>query len=367
MKILILTHPLETNYGGILQNFALQRILKDMGHDVQTIDCHHDKHFLYKVTSWISRIIRHYILNQKHIPVKYNINKSGKCKLEENPELKRFIKNNIQLTKYISSYDKLKEVLEYKPECIIVGSDQVWLKQYFPYTFLNFAQHFLCLKISYAASGDLEWLNGFNNLDKCKEYISSFTALSVREEAMVTKCTKYLGVSPQWILDPVFMVDKETYLSLIGNPHKSTNSLTTYILDENPSKISFINNIAEVKGLTINKTHQTGITENIPPLEEWLSAIAYSDFVITDSFHGMVLSIIFNKQFIVIGNSKRGLDRFFSVLGKFSLKDRFIDENNLSKDVVINLPDIDYKIVNQRMAEEKRKSFDFLNKSLDVK
>lgn len=366
MKILILTHPLETNYGGILQNFALQSLLKSMGHDVLTIDCHHDKTFLYKICSFLLRIIRYYVLNKKQIPIRYDINKSGKCRLKENPELYKFITNNIRLTKYIPSYDKLGVTLKYNPECIVVGSDQVWLKQYYPYTFLNFAQHISCVKVSYAASGDIGWLRDFNNLDKCKKYILSFTALSVREDSMVEKCVNFLDVRPQCVLDPVFLVEKEVYLGLTDNSGSFANMLVTYILDENPSKASFISQVAARKNLNIKKTHQTGMTKNIPPLEQWLSAIANSDFVITDSFHGMVLSIIFNKQFVVMGNSKRGLDRFFTVLDKFDLRDRFMDEDLLSVNTVCNLPLIDFRMVNDIIREKKKKSIDFLNKSLDI-
>lgn len=366
MKILILTHPLETNYGGILQNFALHHVLKDMGHEVLTIDCHHDKSFAYKVMSFLSRIIRHYVLNQKHIPTHYNVHKSGKYKLKQNPELYRFITNNIQLTEYVPSYDKLKVALKYNPECIVVGSDQVWLKQYYPYTFLSFAQHISCVKIAYAASGDIEWLRSFKHLDKCKEYISSFTALSVREYQMIQKSVDFLDVRPQCVLDPVFLVDKEVYLGLTDNSEIYKNMLATYILDESPSIASFVSRIAAMKNLNIKKTYQTGVTKKMPPLEKWLSAIAYSDFIITDSFHGMSLSIIFNKQFVVIGNPKRGLDRFFTVLEKFDLMDRFVDECLLSVDTLCNLSFIDYRIVNSIIREEKKKSIEFLNNSFNI-
>lgn len=99
-----------------------------------------------------------------------------------------------------------------------------------------------------------------------------------------------------------------------------------------------------------------------PPVEDWLKGFRDSDYVITDSFHGTVFAIIFNKPFITILNRERGVDRFNTLLGLFGLSDRLITSHD-ELERIINKP-IDFKMVNQRLHEEKIKSIDFLNRHL---
>ena len=95
----------------------------------------------------------------------------------------------------------------------------------------------------------------------------------------------------------------------------------------------------------------------------WVDRIANSKFIITDSFHGMVLSILFNKQFIVIGNEKRGLARFTSLLKLVGLEDRLV----LNSQCIGNLvgTTINYKEVNQKISTLRSFSLNYLKSSLD--
>ena len=103
------------------------------------------------------------------------------------------------------------------------------------------------------------------------------------------------------------------------------------------------------------------------PIENWLAHFYYSDFVVTDSFHGLVFSIIFNKQFIIIGNHSRGLSRFYSLLELLDLKDRIIDIDEYT----LKIPDIlnkkiDYSTVNKKLNIQKEISKTSLLKSIQI-
>lgn len=360
MKIIILTHPLETNYGGILQNYALQTVLRQLGHEALTIDYHNDKALLYKIVSFIVRFLRHYLCGQKQIPIVFSIHKTGHKKLNENPEIFRFIRDYIRTTQYIGSTRQLKKVLKLTPDCIVVGSDQVWQKEFVPASFLDFAVDYDCRKVAYAASGNIDWMSKSKILSKLQQLISKFNYISVREENNIGKCKSILNVNATMVLDPVFLADKINYLKLTSNPEKYNHTLTTYILDQNSEKSQFINNIAAAESLKINNTTSGERISNIPSIESWLSALAFSRLIITDSFHGMVLSIVFNKEFFVIGNSKRGTDRFHTVLKYLGLMDRLLDENNIEVKNTSTINKIDYKKVNTLIDHARESSLDFL-------
>ena len=104
--------------------------------------------------------------------------------------------------------------------------------------------------------------------------------------------------------------------------------------------------------------------EKIPSIEAWIKGFADADFVITDSFHGTLFSIIFNKPFISLVNIERGASRFCSILSEFDLKDRLIidyDEEN-----IINLlnQQIDCLLVNKKIIQFKQIAKDSLIKKL---
>lgn len=365
MKIAILTHPLESNYGGILQNFALQTVLKSMGHNVMTIDYHNDKSDIYRVFSYIYRNFRHFVLGQKHIPTAYSVNLSRKEFLKRNRNIQKFIAEHISTTEYISSFGKIKNILHHNFDCFIVGSDQVWLASYIPFTFLDFADGLNVKKIFYAASGDIKsWCNDDLKISKCKHLIKQFNAVSVREDSLINACIRHFDRTPELVLDPVLLMDKDCYDHFIPLNCVPNNSVVTYILDPLVRKTAIVEEVSAYLQLPILSTHTPSYKGEVPPIENWMDAIKNASYVITDSFHGMVLSLIFNKQFFVIRNLQRGEDRFRSILIKLNLEDRLISEMD---DIHLNSfikKRIDYGCVNQKLSIMRTNSLNFLYESL---
>ena len=100
-----------------------------------------------------------------------------------------------------------------------------------------------------------------------------------------------------------------------------------------------------------------------PPVEEWINGFMSADYIITDSFHGTLFSIIFNKKFISIGNKRRGLSRFTSILKQLDLEDRLLLSVEDFKPEILN-KDIDWNLVNSKLSIAKENSLDFLNSNL---
>lgn len=179
------------------------------------------------------------------------------------------------------------------------------------------------------------------------------------------------------VLDPTMLLEEKDYCTLLsGYPQPSEPGLSCYVLDKSSKIDSLIQELASVLNLNINQLNADVCNESIPfkdriqpPVEHWLSGIRNSHFVLTDSFHACVFSIIFHRQFAVILNEARGTSRIHSLLKMFKLENRIItlqdDSDNAS--VIKQIQDmraIDYNEVDRLLKENKEKSVAFLEDAL---
>ena len=153
-------------------------------------------------------------------------------------------------------------------------------------------------------------------------------------------CEKYLGVESECVLDPTLLLDKEDYLALIGDRYKGAQGkgVFTYFLDTSEDKESAaVQLAAKLETHTYKCYANVGVSQptsanvddyRMPPVEEWLASFANAEFVLTDSFHGMVFSIIFEKPFLVVVNKERGAARFESLLSRFGMLERMIETSS---------------------------------------
>jgi hypothetical protein len=209
-----------------------------------------------------------------------------------------------------------------------VNSDQVWAYNFrylFEIGFLSFAKNWNIKKIIYGASiAQDHWIIQNEKLKSLKELIKHFSGISVREEDSIDIINKSLGIKPQFVLDPTLLLDKTDYLEIIENYQsdidRNQNYLCSYILDKSLNITNYIRNIAyELKYKIIDIDFKNG---NF--IERFIFSINICKSIITDSFHGTLFSIIFNKPFISFINKKRGNARFLSLNRTFQLGDRFI-------------------------------------------
>ena len=370
-KIAILTQPLIFNYGGILQNFALQYVLKTLGCEVTTINRIRKPSDLKILIGKIKRLL----FNHHQNKLIFNSQKAEIYK-----HTKAFIEKNIQCIDAVNSTNEsLRNICENNYDAIIVGSDQVWRPQYVNNIYNEFfdflADNSKIKKYAYAASfGADKWMFTDEQTARCKELIQKFEAVSVREDSGVLLCADFLDKEACAVIDPTLLVPKEVYEALCSQFEKidySKKHLFTYVLDQSAGKDKLINDIVvnynfehttnQAKfSLEGNKDKEFVLEDFIyPEIEGWLRGFRDADFIITDSFHGTVFSIIFNKPFFAIVNEQRGASRFQSLLAKLQLEDRLITINTEISDELFNKK-IDFEKVNSLLGDLKSKALDFL-------
>jgi len=135
------------------------------------------------------------------------------------------------------------------------------------------------------------------------------------------------------------------------------------IIDFLSTELNLVPNLIDMK-IKYKNINKIDLEKSIfPTIGSWISGFRNSEFVVTDSFHGMVFSILFNKPFIVIGNIDRGISRFISLLKLLKLESRLIYSLKELTTDKINEP-IDYFSVNEIMLKEKKKSFAFIEAAI---
>lgn len=370
MKIGILTQPLHSNYGGLLQNYALQQTLVRAGHEVETIDWGGGSGFRAMLYRMKVQVL-HTLLPNRYPLLKYMPNDKEKSIIQRNTH--HFINTYINHTETIHSYEGfVSQAAKGKYDAYVVGSDQCWRPCYnafLPSMFLDFVQDKQVKRIAYAASfGTDKWEFTPQQTAVCVPLAKKFDMVSVREDSGVKLCKENLGVDAVHVLDPTMLLTKEDYIQLIEKEKepKSDGTLFNYILDPDAKKSAFIQKVAKAKGLkafqVLPKCQAEIRTKEdvkkriedcvFPGVTTWLRAFMDAEMTIVDSFHGMVFSIIFNKPFWAIGNVSRGMSRFTSLLKMFHLEDRLLGADNLD-DVDFSKP-IDWTMVNGILEEKRR-------------
>ena len=368
MKIGIITQPLRTNYGGILQNYALQQALIQAGLEVKTINWEGGnsiREILYRQKMRVA----HSLFPSRYPTYGYKPNAREKNIIQKNTS--RFINKYINHTEAVRSYKGfVKQAGIGGYDAFVVGSDQCWRPCYNPYLsamFLDFVQDMSMKRIAYAASfGTSKWEFSPQQTAICAPLAKKFDLVTVREDSGVHLCKEHLGVDAVQVLDPTMLLTKEHYIKLIENERetKLTGTLFNYILDPDAKKSAFIQSVAESQGLipfqVLPKCQaETRTKEDIkkriedcvfPSVTTWLRAFMDAEMTIVDSFHGMAFSIIFNKPFWVIGNEHRGMSRFISLLNLFHLEDRLLDLSQL--DCIDYSDSIEWEKVNDIMEKK---------------
>lgn len=364
MKIGILTQALHSNYGGLLQNYALQEVLRRMGHEPVTIDRHicRSANPIKEFTKRLIQIIKPSF-------------DSSLLTYRQKTELSRlqqsFINNNIQHSQPLFSQNDFDSYTELHPmEAYIVGSDQCWRPCYSA-NIINYYLDFIKTKakrIAYAASfGVDKWEYSEEQTSIVRKYAKLFDAISVRENSGVVLCNDKLGVKASWVLDPTMLLGKDGFMKFV-TPEDKNHYVLNYLLEESSEARQLVQHIA-------NDINTTDIRSNIASpifyrgeslkshlnisVEQWLSNIYNASFVVTDSFHGAVFSILFNVPFVVKLNAIRGNTRLESLLTDFDLMDC------ICNDVLdVTIPTFDWKKINAHLSKRQEESMSFIIKAL---
>lgn len=373
MRIGVITLILLRNYGGILQAYALRTVLSRMGHEVTHLALPY-----YPVLPWYKaplayakRAVLKYLLHRyphHHIRYEHYFRLTA-------PEVfrntQRFIDRHIP-RRFFKRYGDVPRA-DY--DALVVGSDQIWRPKYqdipIDQAYLSFTAGWKVKRVAYACSfGTADWEYTAQQTARCRAALQTFDGVSVREESAVGLVKKHFGVDAQWVLDPTMLLTKEDYLALLddnGVPAPE-GDLFAYVLDAGSEVHDAVRAYAGRKGLkvmegswSLEEDDSLPLAQRTkPPVEAWLQAFNKASFVITDSFHACVFSILFEKPFVVIGNKDRGMARYHSLLSLFGLEDRLLsDPSKLD-----TLGDIHFAPVRKRLAELRKESMVFLQCSL---
>ena len=335
MKVGILTFHWGTNYGGVLQAYALQSYLKRKGYDVDIIN-------------YAPRTHRESIL----LCLKSRSVKSIFKRLYEYRKERKFVSFRskfLSLTQRCYTLDDVEKQID-SYDVVICGSDQVWNPYIIdsfgmPY-FLPFSGRFK--KVAYAASlGCNEYPQGA--LRVITPYLREFAYISVRELSAVNIIKDALldkGVS--LMPDPTLLLNADDLLSLIDeHPLAKDGGVFFYILQENQSLINKIKSLYKAGKTPVFDAHGRFSAMSIGG---WLGGIKYSNLVVTNSFHGVVFSILLHKEFIVVpieGHLEGMNDRIYTLLQQFDLQERMIEQYNEEDILEISKRSIDWDNVDK--------------------
>lgn len=349
MKIGIVTFEFNYNYGALLQAYALVSHLKGLGHDVQILNrgwgqlpkAPQPKTLRKRISTLIGEIYTLKSIND-------------------------FRRKYLPLTEPIHSEEDLDRVSR-KFDLIIVGSDQIWsegtTRQMGCYYFTDFAIRARVPVASYAASMGKDSFDVPPGLrTQIAVLLSGYTAVSCRERQTIGVLKRLGAGCIQQVLDPTLIVNKQCFDKLtIGGDLK--DFISYYILDPSEKKKAILERVRQTMNLptrnTYLKEYNIPIVKNkYPSVESWLSNIGQARMVVTDSFHGMVFSIIFKRNFVVIANEKRGVARFTSLLEQIGLEDRIVKSAEEVK--ALCKAAIDYNEVDRKLSSLVEKSRKFI-------
>lgn len=381
MKIAILTLRGEFNYGNLLQTYALQQTLVNMGHSVTILNRRSDyptwNLFILRLCSIIKGCFLRYVLFKKDVLIHkpwVEVYIARKGDVRDNECLLYFADRFLHLSPVLRSSKELYLFTQHEQfDAYVVGSDQVWREEYTP----NIEDYFLSFlsssdrsyKVAYAASfGTIDHPISAERIAKCIAGLKRFDAISVREQEAVSYMHKVFGEVPKWVLDPTLLLNISDYELLIENDDKNVDAgIVTYFLDETVVK----QEIAKCCGEILDKP-QTALMKGLREdgfrylsISYWLSAFKNATFVVTDSFHGCVFAIIFRKPFVVYANAERGIDRFTSVLNMLGLQEHLVwsREDFLERKDSL-LRKVDYGPIIEALESMKKESLGFLLSSL---
>lgn len=347
MKIGLLTYHYSDSYGATLQTFATITALRKLGHEVEIIDLRLERKesLLHKVI-FLKRNTAFKKLWQKIYP-KVSVN-------------------------YPSHEDLKSASINY--DCLLVGSDQTWNPRISGNNaiayFLDFGDE-KTKRMSYASSfGFSSWNTQYENLvPQIKALLHSFDAVSVREKTGKDILKNKFGIDSDIVLDPTLLLGQEDYMKITG-PIKQTENFVTFLMHRSKSqlqKVLELGNVLEKKPNMMSSIFPfKGYTYNYPPsVENWLKKIGGARFIVTDSFHGLVFSILFKRDFVVITPDIGLNSRIVDLLETIGLSDRyFLDTDDIPYKKIINSP-IDYTEAYKKLEYEKGKSWNFLVNNLN--
>lgn len=367
-KIGIITLHRVRNYGSVLQTYALCEILKKYGTDPTVID-YIPERFRLRTDLFYVRKDRYTDKNGRENGIKklILILASILPRVYYYTRFSQFVHKYIKVSKkQYFNCDDLKKDTKLNYEIYMNGSDQVWNMAWEnrvdPTFFLDFANE--KKRYAFAASFSKPEL-AMEEFNIMKPLLQKYEYISVREKSGIDILNAMRTNNAEFVLDPTFLLTEQQWNNVASKRLIKEPYVLIYGLNANLNLRPLAKNIAMKKKLkvadfcrSIRARDGVDYVLGFKTPQDFLSAILYADYVVTDSFHGTAFSINFNKDFLSIRNSFP--ERAKSLLELAGLKDRFVDISCV--DEQIELQPINYNEVNSRIEILRKTSIDFINK-----
>ncbi|GKX31764.1 hypothetical protein SH1V18_42440 [Vallitalea longa] len=372
-KVGIITLHGYENYGNKLQNYALQEVIKNLGYLPHTVVIQE----VYKNENKCLRIFKK--------AIKMSFKELFKNLVEKIDKRKFYYENKALIDKRIKCFKKFSQIhlnekfynnsnlelekISSEYDFFITGSDQVWNPLYIkkaPIYFLTFTEK--RKRISYAPSF------GRSNIpleykEKYKTWLSRMEFLSVREEAGAKIIHELSGKKALVLVDPTLMITKEQWLTISNkcpSKPKSKYILTYFLGISSKETEQYISNISKYYNLRIVNLVDIKDKQNYTTgPSEFIDYINSASVFFTDSFHGVVFSILMETPFVVynrISKSSSMYSRIETLLDMFRFRCREVHNIN-SKDQIFNM---DFSHVGPILELERKKAVDYLKEALNI-
>jgi hypothetical protein len=365
MKIGILTYHRAENYGALLQAYALLTYLGSLGHEVSFIDYwpkYHSDYF--KIFSWATFTKRP--LKSKLLMLVRLVLMGNKL-LRRKKVMQQFMHEQLRLPDTPTYTTRDCETERY--DVAVYGSDQIWRKQNlggvgFDEWFFGSDNVQADKKIVYAGSmGKLE--TAPEDILFVKAQMQNFQNIAVREKDLQDYLQQQ-GIASTLVIDPVFLLTKEQWHRLAVAPQSDTPYILFYNLLNTPESTAFAKELSKKTGLPIKEITKKTVWGkkgnrfiDSASVQEFLGLVEHAAYVVSNSFHGVAFSVIFEKQFYAVGMGEKS-NRVVSLLESAGIKERYVETRHGQ----ITASEIDYAEVTTRIEDETKKSKDYLLTSL---
>lgn len=368
MKIGILTWLHNGNYGSILQAYALQKALRNQGYQTENID------YAPSTVKKVENLIKNknslkLFLEKWDAYCAKKVAGSPRELSEKQKKFEDFRENYINITRRYSS-PKEVATIDGEYDAYICGSDQIWspvlLNPVFYFDFLSDTER----KIAYACSFGVSSIKG-KKATKITNYLNRFDYISVRESSGCEIVKNLTGKVVPVMPDPTLLLQRTDWDKVSKYNLNLNKYIFCYFLSWNEDYWKYVENVSQQLGYqivivpSVKQTYQVDakILKNIGP-EEWVGLVKNASYVITDSFHGTVFSIIYNKPFTVLkrfsdDNPRSQNSRIYTLLEHYNLTNRL----GINTDI-FNLQE--YTKVNSQVEYDRRYALEWLNNVLKV-
>lgn len=381
MKRIGLLSVYNHNYGSILQAYAMQTVLKNDGNEVEII--------LYKKTNMVKQVKRLLYIPLLKATVKMKW-KTLYCRVFQKETYRtilasreaaftEFIRDNMEFSSVYAGRDALINGTK-NYDCFVLGSDQVWNPMnlggdFYTMTFIPDEK----LKITYAPSFGVAQIPA-DQKRKTQEYLQRIDYISVRESDGVRIVKELTGRDVYQVVDPTILVDRSVWDEKRGNRLVKEDYIFCYFISANPSYRSFAQRLAEKTGLKlvviphvdefVKSDQGIGdiILEGVGPLQ-FVNLISYASYVCTDSFHGSVFSVLYERPFFtfcryVSDGADSTNSRLYSFLKLINMENRMYQAEHIIVESDLKTPD--YSVAKANIKKMREESREYLFSSLET-